>query len=360
MASGPVADGEQAELLRLQLAFPHQLAAEGGVLATVLAGVAEARELAVGQLDEGRAVDVGDEGVEGIAQPHELQLALREQTAGLDRASRGKGLDAGRRAAAQNRAIGSLDQILGQGEEGVAPARAFLQAAGQDRGVVPGEQDPPAAPVPAGALVDGELRLEPGGELLGPARLGEDLPKALEARPGPLPADAGDGEVPRGPLALRPGDRAVERGQDLVALVPVEREVGRQLAGAQRQERGRAGRQGPTVVGGAPTGGEQRGEDGQGGDESSHAPRVVGPRLPSTSRSGRAGRRESAEEAQPSAGRGDPPGGRGAFPRGSPPRGPPSAAAEPSRPRPPRRPAPASRPGAATGPFAPAGRPSRR
>jgi hypothetical protein len=59
----------------------------------------------------------------------------------------------------------------------------------------------------------------------------------------------GDGEVALAAGLLGPLDRAVERGQDALAVRPLVAEVGTRLVGPQRQQRGRAGRQHLAVVG---------------------------------------------------------------------------------------------------------------
>jgi hypothetical protein len=120
MLAAPLADARQADFTRLELLVLHQLLAERGVLAAVLAGIAEAQEVARARVDERRTVDVRDEGVEQVLQPHQLETLVLEHRARFDRASRRIRLDAHGRLLTEDLAVLALHQIRRQRVQRVA------------------------------------------------------------------------------------------------------------------------------------------------------------------------------------------------------------------------------------------------
>jgi hypothetical protein len=145
-------DGGEGEVFLVDLALLHELGAEALVLAAVGAGVTEEDALAIGQDDLRGALDLDDEGLNGLLEVHEFEAAefagLGEFSAGgvgaVDFAGDGVGLEVG-----------------GTGVDGVLEFGGAGLGAVVDGGIVAGEPD--------GALVivaNGGVDVVAGEELL--------------------------------------------------------------------------------------------------------------------------------------------------------------------------------------------------
>src|SRR5262249_31186086 len=135
--------------------------------------------------------------------------------------------------------------------------------------------------------------------VLGTVALLEQLLEVLERRERAIVVDAGDREELLRMVATRPRERVLERGQDLVALLPLVREVGNLLFRSERDQRRRAVGQRSRVVARGLAGDRGEGEEQDAGERSLHAARAYSPLVRAPARSGaaigtRVGRRTNA------------------------------------------------------------------